>query len=155
PLPKDFLHIQGLTRGEAADQLLDFRAKPFKPGGSDFGKFHNKRNKFIPEIKTPLHAKRALFSRDHFSVGTRTVQDPKLMARYAQVRHIYAKGNFKDFVKARGKTPAMMEFLDTVRNDRRQPNENYAREPQELFTLGVKALNPPPQNNYTQDDVVQ
>jgi uncharacterized protein (DUF1800 family) len=47
----------------------------------------------------------------------------------------------------------MMEFLDTVRNRAEEPNENCARELQELFTLGVKdfAGNP----NYTQDDIVQ
>ena len=52
--------------------------------------------------------------------------------------HTYANGNFKDFVKAMNKNPAMMEFLDTVRNDKDVPNENYARELQELFTLGVQ-----------------
>ena len=47
----------------------------------------------------------------------------------------------------------MMEFLDTVRNHKDIPNENYARELQELFTLGVNdsAGNP----NYTQEDIVQ
>jgi uncharacterized protein (DUF1800 family) len=53
------------------------------------------------------------------------------------------------------RTPAMMEFLDTVRNHNDVPNENYARELQELFTLGVKDFGSPPQNNYTQADIVQ
>src|SRR5262249_31147775 len=48
---------------------------------------------------------------------------------------------------------AMMEFLDTVRNFKDEPNENYARELQELFTLGVNDLAGNP--NYVQDDVVQ
>src|SRR5262249_46185450 len=128
---------------------------PFKPGAKDFDKFHNKWVKFILKTKTPLHSKLVLFWHDHFSVGNTKVQDTKLMAQYVQVLHIYAKGNMKDFVKAMGKTPAMMEFLDTVRNHKHVPNENYARELQELFTLGVKDLNTPPQDNYTQDDVVE
>ena len=49
----------------------------------------------------------------------------------------------------------LMEFLDTVRNHDDVPNENYARELQELFTLGVKDFGSPPQNNYTQADIVQ
>ena len=155
PLPKDFEHIQGATRGAAADLMLDFRPKPFKPGGRDFDAFHNKWVKFILKTKTPLHSKLVLFWHDHFSVGNTKVQDTKLMAQYVQVLHTYAKGNMKDFVKVMGKTPAMMEFLDTVRNKKHQPNENYARELQELFTLGVKDLATPPQDNYTQDDVVQ
>ncbi|MGH7895027.1 MAG: DUF1800 family protein, partial [Candidatus Binatia bacterium] len=62
-------------------------------------------------------------------------------------------GNFKDFVKAISRDAAMIEFLDTVRNRKDIPNENYARELQELFTLGVHdfAGNP----NYTQADIVQ
>jgi uncharacterized protein (DUF1800 family) len=155
PLPKDFQNIQGRTRGEAADFVLDFRAKPFKPGGRDFERMHNKWFKFILKSKTPLLSKLALFWHDHFSVGFTKVQDVKLMAGYVQVLHTYANGNFKDFVKAMNKNPAMMEYLDTVRNDDDVPNENCARELQELFTLGVKDLATPPQNNYTQADIVQ
>jgi uncharacterized protein (DUF1800 family) len=47
----------------------------------------------------------------------------------------------------------MMEYLDTVRNRKRQPNENYARELQELFTLGVTDHNG--HTTYDQDDIVQ
>ena len=47
----------------------------------------------------------------------------------------------------------MMEFLDTVRNRDNEPNENYGRELQELFTLGVKDLLG--NANYEQEDVVQ
>jgi len=155
PMPKDFQNIQGRTRGEAADYVLDFRAKPFKPGGKDFERMHNKWFKFILKSKTPLLTKLALFWHDHFSVGFTKVQDTKLMAGYVQLLHTFAKGNFKDFVKAMNKNPAMMEYLDTVRNDDDVPNENYARELQELFTLGVKDLATPPQNNYTQADIVQ
>ena len=47
----------------------------------------------------------------------------------------------------------MMKFLNTADNRKKQPNENYARELQELFTLGVLdfAGNP----NYNQADIVQ
>lgn len=155
PMPKDFQNVQGGTRCDAADFVLDFRAKPFKPGGKDFERMHNKWFKFLLKSKTPLLPKLALFWHDHFSVGFTKVQDTKLMAGYVQLLHTFAKGNFKDFVKAMNKNPAMMEYLDTVRNDDDVPNENYARELQELFTLGVKDFGSPPQNNYTQADIVQ
>ena len=51
------------------------------------------------------------------------------------------KGNFKNFVKAMNKNAALMEYLDTNDNRKDIPNENYARELQELFTLGVKDSN--------------
>jgi uncharacterized protein (DUF1800 family) len=49
----------------------------------------------------------------------------------------------------------MMEFLDTVRNFKDIPNENYGRELMELFTLGVYDHAATPQPNYTQADIVQ
>src|SRR5690349_977588 len=56
-------------------------------------------------------------------------------------------------VKAMNKDAALMSFLDTNDNHKHIPNKYYARELQELFTLGVKDSNGSP--NYTQDDVVQ
>ena len=75
------------------------------------------------------------------------------MAEQVKLLYTFCKGNFKDFVKAMNKNVAMMEFLDTVRNDKEIPNENYAREVEELFTLGVEDSFGVP--NYAQDDIVQ
>jgi len=155
PDQRTFDLIAGGTRGAAADRLLDFKPKSFKPGGSDLQKLHDKWVNFILKSKAPLQAKLALFWHDHFSVGFTKVQSTYHMARYVAVLHLFANGNFKDFVKTMGRTAAMMEFLDTVRNEAEIPNENYARELMELFTLGVKDYATPPQDNYTQDDIVQ
>ncbi len=156
PVPKELMILERVgTRGEAADILLDFRAKPFKPGGSDFEKMHNKWFKFILKTKTPLHSKLVLFWHDHFATGFSKVLDTNLMARHIQLIHTFAKGNFKDFVKAMNKDAAMMEWLDTVRNRKAIPNENYGRELLELFTTGVMDFAATPQPNYVQDDIVQ
>jgi hypothetical protein len=64
-----------------------------------------------------------------------------------------SKGNFRDFLKRINKDPAMMDFLDTSGTARRLPNENYARELLELFTLGVVDEAGVP--NYAQEDIVQ
>jgi uncharacterized protein (DUF1800 family) len=143
------------TRGEAADALLNFPGKPFKPGGKDFDRMHNKWFKFILKTKTPLHSKLVLFWHDHFATGFSKVLDTGLMARHIQLLHLHAKGNFRSFLKAMNKDAAMMEWLDTVRNRKAIPNENYGRELQELFSLGVMDLAPTPQPNYTQEDIVQ
>jgi uncharacterized protein (DUF1800 family) len=153
PTPKEVAQLEGLTRGQAADELLSRPSKRFRPGGRDFNKAHDKWLKFMVKGKRPLQSRMALFWHDHFSVNFSTVQDVNQMAEYVRVLHTYALGNMRDFVKAIGKNPAMMEFLDTARNRRSVPNENYARELQELFTLGVNDLLGQP--NYTQDDIVQ
>lgn len=56
-----------------------------------------------------------------------------------------ALGNFKDFVKAIAREPSMSKYLNNKQNIKRKPNENFARELMELFTLGV--------GNYTEDDI--
>jgi uncharacterized protein (DUF1800 family) len=147
------------TRGAVVDGLLDFKPKAFKPGGKDLGSSHNKWVKFMTKGKLQLEEKLVLFWHDHFATAFSKVQDAKLMASEIQLLHKNCKGNFKSFVKQMNKNAAMMEYLDTVRNvsDVNDlsivPNENYGRELQELFTLGVldSAGNP----NYAQTDVVQ
>ena len=59
-----------------------------------------------------------------------------------------ALGNFKTFVSEIGLTSAMLYYLDGVSNRGNNPNENYARELYELFTLGEG-------NNYTEQDIIE
>ena len=148
---------RGDTRGEAADRLLKFNPKKFQPGGSgkdpNLRDSHDKWISFMIVSKFPLQEKLVLFWHDHFATSNFKVNNVRLMAAQNLLLRLFCKGNFRDFVKAINKNPAMMEFLDTVRNRRREPNENYARELMELFTLGVldSAGNP----NYLQEDIVQ
>ena len=57
----------------------------------------------------------------------------------------HALGNFKDLLMAVAKDPAMLQFLNNQQNRKEKPNENFARELMELFTLG--------RGNYTENDV--
>lgn len=57
----------------------------------------------------------------------------------------YALGNFGDFVKAVSKEPSMSKYLNNRQNVAESPNENFARELMELFTLGI--------GNYTEQDI--
>ena len=59
-----------------------------------------------------------------------------------------AIGNFKTFVSEMGLTSAMLYYLDGVYNNNNRPNENYARELYELFTLGEG-------NGYTEQDIIE
>jgi len=56
-----------------------------------------------------------------------------------------ALGNFGDMLKAVSKSPAMLQFLNNQQNRKSHPNENFAREVMELFTMG--------RGNYTENDV--
>lgn len=145
--------LQGLSRGAAADKLLGYKPKNFKPGGRYHSEQHNAWLKFIIKTKTPLMDKLVLFWHDHFATSIAKVENTNLMKLQIARLYLSAKGNFKTFVKQMNTDAAMIEFLDTVRNDKEIPNENYARELQELFTLGVLDSNGAA--NYTQQDIVQ
>jgi len=142
------------TRGKAADLLLRFKPASYKPKvGSELQDTHNDWVKYMISARYPLQEKLVLFWHDHFASGIDKVKDASMMANQNQLFRKNCKGDFKALVKAVNKDPAMMVYLDTVQNRKRQPNENYARELQELLTLGVEdfAGNP----NYTQNDIVQ
>ncbi len=87
------------------------------------------------------------FWSNHFSVFARKSVVAWYIPDY--IDHVirpHALGHFRDLVMATLKSPAMLLYLDNVRNVRGKNNENYARELMELHVLGVKA-------GYTQQDV--
>ena len=69
-----------------------------------------------------------------------------VMARYQQIMFEEAFGNFETILKRITLSPAMGNWLDSVNNDRpdalkgRVPNENYAREIMQLFSIGLVEL---------------
>lgn len=142
----------------AVDTLLDFTPAKFKPGGRYIEDLHNKWMKYMIKTRLPLQERLVLFWHDHFATSNDKVGDVDLMGHQNRLLRLNCKGDFKAFVKAINTNAAMMEFLDTARNRKRQPNENYARELMELFTLGVTAALPDDggdSHNYEQEDIVQ
>ena len=65
--------------------------------------------------------------------------------RYNNVLRKNALGNFRDFVKEISKEPSMNKYLNNKQNTKDSPNENFARELMELFTIGI--------GNYTENDI--
>jgi uncharacterized protein (DUF1800 family) len=141
------------TRGAAADYLLGFKPSRFQPRGKGIDRRQDSWLRYMLSARAPLQEKLVMFWHDHFATNFATVGDDDWMGLQNQLLRLSCKGNFKEFVKAINVDLAMMDFLDTRRNRKREPNENYARELLELFTLGVYdfAGNP----NYAQSDIVQ
>lgn len=95
-----------------------------------------------------LRDRMSFFWHNHFVTRQEDYGCPSWMYQYHMLLQQYALGNFKEFVREMGKTPAMLVYLNNVQNTRFDVNENYARELLELFTLGVD-------NGYTQNDIVE
>ena len=142
-----------MTRGGAADYVIGLKRKTLKIKGRELEDIQNKWMKYLLMGRTPLLDKLVLFWHDHFAVTASEINWPKATTIHLKNHYIYALGNFKEYVKAINKDPAMMKFLNTDLNNKASPNENYARELCELFTLGTNDLNGV--ENYTQADIVQ
>ncbi len=83
-----------------------------------------------------IREKMALFWHNHFATEYTDVQDSRFMYRHVDLFRKNALGNFKQLVKLVTLDPAMIRYLNGNTNINTRPNENYARELQELFTIG-------------------
>jgi uncharacterized protein (DUF1800 family) len=86
-----------------------------------------------------------LFWHNHFATSNAKVQNARYMLTQYQLMQKHALGSFSELLVAMGTDPAMLVWLDTVTSTKGNPNENYARELMELFSLGI--------GNYTEQDI--
>ncbi len=93
----------------------------------------------------PVQEKMSWFWHGHFCSSWDKVNSARLMTDQNKLFRDQAFGNFRTLTQAMSVQPAMLHYLDNVDNVRTSPNQNFARELMELFTLGV--------GNYTEDDV--
>lgn len=93
----------------------------------------------------PLQEKMTLFLHGHFASALQKGITPQELVVQNQLFRRNALGNFHALTLAVSRDPAMLKYLDNTRSQKAQPNENYARELMELFTLGI--------GNYTEADV--
>ncbi|MDQ3713288.1 MAG: DUF1800 domain-containing protein, partial [Acidobacteriota bacterium] len=77
-----------------------------------------------------------------FVVSGRETVQPSRMIPYLQVLDRHAFGNYRDLLKNITLNPAMGNYLDMAISTRQSPNENYAREILQLFSIGLNMLNP-------------
>ena len=102
-----------------------------------------------------IREKMTLFWHNHFVVQNSVVRDPKFLYNYISLLRENAMGNFKELVKKISIDPAMLRYLNGTENTKNNPNENYARELMELFTMGKGDLaGPGDYTTFTEDDVI-
>lgn len=99
-------------------------------------------------ITDGFHARIKMFWLNHFVIKLDNVFCSSSIWKYMNLLHTHSMGNFKTFTYEIGITPGMLIFLNGEQNNKYEPNENYARELFELFTLGRD-------QGYTQEDIVQ
>ena len=93
----------------------------------------------------PLLEKMTLFWHGHFATSVQKVRDAYWMWLQNDTLRRNAFGNFATLVKKMSRDPAMMIYLDLQQSRKEHPNENWARELMELFTVGI--------GNYSEQDI--
>jgi len=93
----------------------------------------------------PLLEKATLFWHGHFATSNQKVNDPYLMWYQNDTLRRHALGKFPDLLKAMSRDPAMIRWLDLGQSRKDHPNENFAREVMELFSLG--------EGHYSEKDI--
>lgn len=169
-LPTEVAKLQNQTRTEIVSQLFD-ASRNFEPLSIDISelttilkglkmKDRKKTRALFKESAKKIHEmntawlyklgnteqllveKMTLFWANHF-----VCHDPNIVhfQEYQNTLRTHALGNFKDFVVAISKEASMMKYLNTRQNKKQKPNENFARELMELFTLG--------RDQYSEEDI--
>lgn len=95
----------------------------------------------------PFQEKMTLFWHGHFATSVDKVRDAYYMWRQNELFRRLATGNWQQLLTEAGKDPAMLIWLDQAQSQKAHPNENYARENMELFSLG--------EGHYTEKDVTE
>ncbi len=144
----------GFQQPRWPDELFDNLERTFLQVNSDIGvqavwilrMLHGGR---------PLVERMTLFWHDHFATSQDKVQNLRYMVGQIRLFRRYERGEpvieggrpheFESLLRAVSRDPAMLVWLDGNANRRVAPNENYARELMELFTLGI--------GNYTEKDI--
>ena len=95
----------------------------------------------------PFQEKMTLFWHGHFATSSEKVDSTYMLWLQNDTLRQHATGKFNDLLVAASQDPAMLIYLDGARSGKGHPNENFAREVMELFTLG--------EGHYTEDDIKQ
>ncbi len=95
----------------------------------------------------PFQEKMTLFWHGHFATSFEKVRSPYFFWLQNETFRQNALGNFSQLLVAVAQDPAMLRYLDGANSYKNHPNENFAREVMELFTLG--------EGNYTEQDIQQ
>ena len=166
--PGHLERISNKSQGEIIAELFD-KSQEFRPIDMDLKKFMVDRKKLSKEQKKKLRSdanksmlemnllwlkemssteavlreKLAFFFHDHFAVR---LKNPVLNLELINIIRENALGSFAEMLMKVSKTPAMILFLNNQQNKKSHPNENFAREVMELFTLGRD-------NGYSEEDI--
>ncbi len=127
---------------------LAFNPDPNVPFGEHRSELYRRWTNEMTLAPMAVRAKMALFWSNVFVAEVENYNAPPYQWAYFRLLHDHAFGNFQVLAKEIGRSAAMLIYLNGNISDAAEPNENYARELMELFTMGEN-------NGYTQHDIAE
>ena len=143
--PKSYREIREMIRGKSESERQQFRQMLMRGNRQAMMETARWWLNRMAYGRHPLQEKLTLFWHGHFTTSFRDERSAWLIWRQNELLRRSCVGNFEQFVKSISRDPAMLQYLNNNQNRKGRPNENYARELMELFTLGI--------GNYTEQDV--
>ena len=155
--PARIAELTPLTLDAAVDNVVDFTLNgnpamdPYLTSADDsnrYGQYVYACNWWVQQMMTrprPLQERMTLFWHGHFTSAWNAIDKGYQMMIQNQLFRQLGFGDFTALAQAVAIDPAMLVYLSNAQNVKGQPNQNFARELMELFTLGI--------GNYTEDDV--
>ena len=155
--PARLAELVAVSRDAAVDNVLDtgLNGATSLPGNLTYHDANNGWEQYVTATNwwlqmmldrpRPIQEKMTLFWHGHFTSAWSDIQRTDHMMHQNQLYRSQALGNFRTLTQAMALEPAMLVYLNNADNRKGSPNQNFARELMELFTLGV--------GNYTEDDV--
>lgn len=108
----------------------------------------------LMKARFDISEKLTLFWSNHYSTELSIINDTRYSFKLYELLRNNAAGNFRQLTKDVTINPAMLVYLNGDRNIAQSPNENYARELFELFTVGKgPQIEPGNYTNYTESDI--
>jgi hypothetical protein len=145
--PKDYRELRSLFAGKTQEERMALQQQLMQANRQaifETMKWWMNRMAYGPH---PLQEKLTLFWHGHFTTSAKDEKVATLVWTQNELHRRMGASNFREYVKAISRDPAMLDYLNNTQNRKEHANENYARELMELFTLGI--------GNYTENDIKQ
>ena len=147
----NYTQIDNSEMNNLLPQSFDFLVPPTEQKEISNGEIRRWWFTRLAYTKRPFEEKMTLFWHNHFATSSSKVQDFLMYNQNLTLRQ-HALDRFDDLLMAVAKDPAMLVWLDGITNVLGSPNENFGRELQELFTMGINDV-VTGEPNYTEQDV--
>ncbi|MBV8782371.1 MAG: DUF1800 domain-containing protein [Phycisphaerae bacterium] len=145
--PKSFSDLKKMYQGKTQEEIKALRQKIMMANREAIEAVSTWWMRRMANGPHPLQEKLTLFWHGHFTTSAKDEKAATLIWNQNELLRRQSAGNYREFVRQISRDPAMLDYLNNNENRKAHPNENYARELMELFTLGI--------GNYTETDIKQ